>query len=162
MLWNIWYYHLKWREMLYLSISWYYGSKKILWIQSVLGLLGLFLKNVDFGGPKWHLNSQMYRGGKVTNLGNFPKFYQFFFSKGPISPKVNLELVWTTLRHHSVSYYLAIGWCVNWFSFGEERRKQNSFALRMWFCHFLVRLISRSAEKSKASKNGRKCSRNQK
>ena len=29
MLWNIWYYHLKWREMLYL-ISWCYGSKNIL------------------------------------------------------------------------------------------------------------------------------------
>ena len=38
MLWNIWCYHLKWREMLYQTISWCYGSKKILWIQSVLGL----------------------------------------------------------------------------------------------------------------------------
>ena len=34
MLWNIWYY------MLYLTISWCYGSKKIIWIQSILGLLG--------------------------------------------------------------------------------------------------------------------------
>ena len=38
MLWNIWYYHLKWREMLDLIIPWCYGSKKNLWIQSVLGL----------------------------------------------------------------------------------------------------------------------------
>ena len=63
-LWNIWYYHLKWLEMLYLAISWCYGSKNILWIQSVLGLLGLWVgvpgllnKIVDFGGPKWHLES---------------------------------------------------------------------------------------------------------
>ena len=27
MLWNIWYYHLKWREMLYLTISWCSDSK---------------------------------------------------------------------------------------------------------------------------------------
>ena len=30
----------KCREMLYLTISWCYGSKKILWIQSVSGLTG--------------------------------------------------------------------------------------------------------------------------
>ena len=41
MQWNIWYFYIKWREMLYPTISWCYGSKKILWIQSVLGLLGL-------------------------------------------------------------------------------------------------------------------------
>ena len=32
MLWNIWYHHLKWREMLYLTFAWCYGSKKTLWI----------------------------------------------------------------------------------------------------------------------------------
>ena len=32
MLWNMWYYHLKWKEMLYLANPWCYGSKKILWI----------------------------------------------------------------------------------------------------------------------------------
>ena len=37
-LWNIWYI---WRELLYRTISWCYDSKKILWIHSVLGLLGL-------------------------------------------------------------------------------------------------------------------------
>ena len=73
MLCNIWCYHLRWREMLLLTISWCYGSINILWIQSVLGLLGLSVgvpgllnKIVDFGGPKWHLDSLM-----------FPKFYQF-------------------------------------------------------------------------------------
>ena len=57
--------------MLYRTISWCYGSKKILWIQSFLGLLGLlggvggwggvgpgFLnKVVDFGEPKLRLDS---------------------------------------------------------------------------------------------------------
>ena len=44
--------------MLYLTISLFYGSKKILWIQLVFGLLGLLggprvlNKTVDFGGPK--------------------------------------------------------------------------------------------------------------
>ena len=38
MLRDIWYYHSKWREMLYLTISWCYGSKKILGLQLVLGL----------------------------------------------------------------------------------------------------------------------------
>ena len=39
--------------------SWCYGSKKILWIQSVLGPLGGGVQNkiVDFGRPKWHLDS---------------------------------------------------------------------------------------------------------
>ena len=35
MFWNTWYHYLKWREMLYLTISWCYDSKKILWIRSV-------------------------------------------------------------------------------------------------------------------------------
>ena len=55
----------KMKEVVYLTISWCYGSKKILWVQSILGLLGLLggkgpgvlNKIVDFGGPKWHLES---------------------------------------------------------------------------------------------------------
>ena len=42
--WIIWYYHLKWREMLYLTISWCYYSKKTPWIREVLGLTA--------GGPE--------------------------------------------------------------------------------------------------------------
>ena len=33
MLWNMWHYHLKWKEMLYLANPWCNGSKKILWIR---------------------------------------------------------------------------------------------------------------------------------
>ena len=44
----------------YLTISWCYGSKNILWVQLVFGLFGLN-KIVDFGGPKWHLDSKMYK-----------------------------------------------------------------------------------------------------
>ena len=32
MLWDIWYYHLKYKEMLYLTISWCHGSKLTDWL----------------------------------------------------------------------------------------------------------------------------------
>ena len=38
---------------------------------------GVLNKIVDFGGPKWHLESSMYRGWGATSLGLFPKFYHF-------------------------------------------------------------------------------------
>ena len=49
MLWKIWCNHLKWREMLYLTISWCYGSKKILWIQSVLELRSINYEKMTCG-----------------------------------------------------------------------------------------------------------------
>ena len=65
--WNIWYYQLRWREMLYLTISWCYGSKSILWIQLVLGCQS------NVWSPKC-------TGGGVNSLGISPKFYQFLFA----------------------------------------------------------------------------------
>ena len=50
MLWNIWYYHLKWREMIYLTISWCYGSKMILWAESLKDVVG---ENSDERSAPW-------------------------------------------------------------------------------------------------------------
>ena len=65
MLWNISYYHLKWRKMLYLTIFWCFGSTNILWLQSVLGL------TVRGPKPKSDISSPKcaQRGGRVTGLG---------------------------------------------------------------------------------------------
>ena len=48
MLWNIWYYHLKWWAVSYPTILWCYDSKIILWIRSVLGLTGTRVLNGIF------------------------------------------------------------------------------------------------------------------
>ena len=71
MLRNIWYYHLKWREMLYLTISWCHGSKKILWIQPVLRHT-----------KKWH----------------FESFWIFEMSLRWVWAILSLRWVWAILR----------------------------------------------------------------
>ena len=75
---KIWYYHLKWRE-----ISWCYGSKKFLWIQSVFGL------TAGVQSPKCSY------GGGVTSLGLSPKQYQFFYRL----PLVGSKKAWLVSKH---------------------------------------------------------------
>ena len=71
-------------QMLYLTISWCYGSKKIFWIQS--GLLGLLGEGIRESWIKlWILVDQSdiwipkCNEGGVHWFRKFSKFYQFFW-----------------------------------------------------------------------------------
>ena len=68
------------------------------------GVAGFLNQIVDFGGPKWHIYSWLYwrGGGGVTDLGNFPKFYQSF-CRLPWKQNSISKLIWYTFNNEAIA-----------------------------------------------------------